>query len=191
MKMFKYREFVNEAIDTKIDELLKSVASEKATFDEIGVDISQYADKEIGILYDDADFNANLYKNDLKKSELQSSLDLEDFLIGDIKFFFLYKRETPKLGNPKFIILQYKYSKWSTIRIYRIRDNIRNFFEKLTAKTIEFVDNGVSYIYQTSNSGNNWKLMNIEKKTDTYKETLEKEDIKAIIDSGIQIKIIE
>lgn len=189
--MYKFKEFVNEAIDTSMGDLLKSVDSEKATLSDIEVDISEYAGKDIEFLYDDAKFNTKLYNVGLKKSEMQSSLDLETFLIGDIKFFFLFNRETPKLGNPKYIMLQYKQQeRWSDIRIYRIHDSIRNFFEKLTVKTIELNDAGVTYLYQTTNR-NNWKLMNIEKQNYIYKETLENDELRNILNKGVKVKIIE
>ena len=185
----KFDKFINEAIDTNLTELLNSVNSHKKDFYEIEVNISKYDD--IDFLYEDAEFNNKLYDKKLKKSELQSSLDLETFLIGDIIFFLLYDRNTSKLGNPKYIILQYKIKdRWSDIRLYSVEGNIRNFFEKLTAKTIELIDKDNSYTYQTTNSGNNWKLLNIERKNDTYKETLENEEINNIVSSGVKIKII-
>ena len=49
----------------------------------------------------------------------------------------------------------------------------------------------VTYIYQTSNSGNNWILKDKQKKNDKFKENLENEEIKNLIRNGAKLNIIE
>ena len=58
----------------------------------------------------------------MKKSDLTSSLDTENFLkkIYDIRFFFLIDRDIPKIETPKYIILQYnKKGDWSDVYMYK------------------------------------------------------------------------
>jgi hypothetical protein len=109
-----------------------------------------------------------------------------------MKFFFLYSRNETILDNPNFLILQYyKNDKWYPIEIYKIDSNIDDFYKKLTAKTIKLTFDNVTYIYQTSNSGNNWLLKDKQKKNEKFKENLENEEIKTLIRNGAKLKIIE
>ena len=190
----QYEQYIKEAITTDVDGLLDSINDKKVDFYSIGMASDNYVNKTIDTLYDDADFNKQLFKENLKKGELESTLDIENFLRKDIdmKFFFLYSRNETILDNPDFLILQYyKDDKWYPIEIYSIKGAIENFYEKLTAKTIKLVDDNVTYIYQTSNSGNNWLLKDKSKKNEKFKETLETEDIKSLIKSGAKLTIIE
>ena len=68
---------------------------------------------------------------------------------------------------------------------------IENFYEKLTAKTIKLVKDNVTYIYQTSNSGNNWLLKDKNKKNEEFKENLETDEIKELVRSGAKLTIID
>jgi hypothetical protein len=190
----QYEQYIKEAITTDVDGLLDSINDKKVDFYSIGMASDNYVNKTIDTLYDDADFNKQLFKENLKKGELESTLDIENFLRKDIdmKFFFLYSRNETILDNPDFLILQYyKDDKWYPIEIYSIKGAIENFYEKLTAKTIKLVDDNVTYIYQTSNSGNNWLLKDKSKKNEKFKENLETEDIKSLIKSGAKLTIIE
>jgi hypothetical protein len=109
-----------------------------------------------------------------------------------MKFFFLYSRNETILNNPNFLIIQYyKDNKWYPIEIYSIKGSIEKFYEKLTAKTIELTLNNITYRYETSNSGNNWLLVDKDKKTDQFKENLNTNSIKELIRSGAKLKIID
>ena len=190
----KYLQYIKEAITTDVDGLLNSINDKKVDFYALHLSNDNYLNKTIDTLYGDNDFNQQLFKENLKKGELESTLDIENFLRKDIdmKFFFLYSRNETVLDNPDFLILQYyKDDKWYPIEIYAIKGKVENFYEKLTAKTIKLVEDNITYIYQTSNSGNNWLLKDKEKKTEKFKENLETEDIKELIRSGAKLTIIE
>ena len=190
----KYLEYIKESITTDVDGLLDSINDKKVDFYALQLSNDDYINKTIEFLYDDADFNKQLFKDNLKKGEMLSTLEIENFLRKDIdmKFFFLYSRNETILDNPDFLILQYyKDDKWYPIEIYSIKGKVENFYEKLTAKTIKLTFDDVTYIYQTSNSGNNWLLKDKEKKTEKFKENIETEDIKKLIRSGAKLKIIE
>lgn len=190
----KYLQYIKESITTDVDGLLDTIKEQKVDFYAIHLSNDDYINKTIETIYDDADFNKQLFKENLKKGELNSTLDIENFLRKDIdmKFFFLYNRNETILDNPDYLILQYyKENKWYPIEIYKIKGKIENFYEKLTAKTIKLTFDDTTYIYITSNSGNNWQLKNKEKRTDKFKEILETDDIKNLIRDGAKLKIID
>jgi len=190
----KYLQYIKEAITTDVDGLLNSINDKQVDFFAIHLSNDDYIDKTIEVLYEDADFNNQLFKDDLKKGEMDSTMNIENFLRKDIdmKFFFLYNRNETVLNDPEFIILQYyKDDRWYPIEIYKIKGAIDNFYDKLTAKTIKLISNNITYIYDTSNSGNNWILKDKSKSTDDFKENLETDDIKKLIKSGTKLKIIE
>lgn len=195
MKYLKYYfNYIKESITTDIDGLLNSINDKKVDFYSIGLSNDEYFNKPIELLYDDPEFNKQLFKENLKKGQLDTTMDIENFLRKDIdmKFFFLYDRNETILDNPDYLILQYyKDEKWSYIEIYKIKGAIKNFYEKLTAKKIDLTKNNTTYRYETSNSGNNWLLTNKNQKNDEFKENLETEDIKNLIRSGVKLNIIE
>lgn len=190
----KYLQYIKESITTDIDDLLNSIKEKKVDFYSIGLSNDNYINKSIDFIYDEADFNKKLFEKELKKGEIESTIDIENFLRKDIdiKFFFLYDRDNSILDDPEYLILQYyKNDKWNPIEIYLIKGDVDKFYEKLTAKTIKLTKDEVTYIYYTSNSGNNWILKNKEKKNTTFKENLETDDIKNLIRNGSKLKIID
>jgi len=195
MKHLKlFEKYIKESITTDVDGLLDAISDKKVDFFALHLSNDGYLNKTIEDLYNDGEFNKQLFKDNLKKGEMESTMDIENFLRKDIdmKFFFLYSRKETILDNPNFLILQYyKDDKWYPIEIYSIRGKIEDFYSKLTAKTIKLTFNNIIYIYKTSNSGNNWLLEDNNKKTDKFKENLETDDIKELIRSGAKLKIIE
>jgi len=195
MKYIKpYLNYIKESITTDVDGLLNSINDKKVDFYSLNLSSDNYIDKTIEQLYDDGEFNNQLFKNNLKKGAIESTLEIENFLRKDIdmKFFFLYNRDESILDNPDYLILQYyKDNRWYPIEIYSIKGAIKNFYEKLTAKKIELTYNNITYTYETSNSGNNWLLVNKEEENDNFKENLETDDVKNLIRNGAKLKIIE
>lgn len=190
----KYLQYIKESITTDVDGLLDNIKDKKVDFYAIHLSNDEYIGKPIELLYNDENFNNQLYKNNLKKGEMSTTMDIENFLRKDIdmKFFFLYSRDETVLNNPNFLILQYyKDNKWFPMEIYTLKGSIEDFYSKLTAKTIELTFDNVTYVYETSNSGNNWLLKDKDKKTDKFKENLETSQIKELIRSGAKLKIIE
>lgn len=197
MRLKRYKEFLNENISTGIAQLLQSIDAKQVDFYyTLGINKDKFMNKDIEFIYNDSDFNKALYNKKLKKSELTSTLDTENFLKKqyNIKYFLLIDRDIPKIDTPKYIILQYskKNFGWSDVYMYSVNGNIRNFFEKMTSRTIEIEDGGKKYVYQTSNSGNNWILQNIEDKTDTFKETLENDELRELLtQNNLELNVIE
>ena len=189
-----FLQYIKESMTTDVDGLLSSINDKKGDFFTLHLSNDEYINKPIELLYDDASFNKQLFKDNLKKGEMETTMDIENFLRKniDMKFFFLYSRNESILDNPDFLILQYyKDNKWHPIEIYTIKGAVEKFYQKLTAKTIELTDNNITYTYETSNSGNNWLLKDKDKKTDKFKENLNTNSIKELIRSGSKLKIIE
>lgn len=189
-----YLEYIKESITTDVDGLLNSISDKKVDFFSIHLSNDEYINMAIEILYNDGNFNQKLFKDNLKKGEMESTMDIENFLRKDIdmKFFFIYSRNDTVLDTPQFLILQYyKDNKWHPLEIYKIKGSVEDFYQKLTAKTINLTLDNKTYIYETSNSGNNWILKDENQKTDTFKINLETDDIKSLIKSGAKLKIVK
>lgn len=189
----KYDEFLNEKkipkLSINIEELLGVLKGEGndifRTFeinkDEVGVR------DEIDKLYMNRGFNKNLKKNDLKKGKPQNTQYNETLLDDEyvLKFFFVYNKESIELEEPKFIILQYyntKTNQKSDILGFTNSDNINSFYEKLTDATIELTKGDDTYVYQTSNGGNNWEMKNVQMEDDEMVGTFDKKELQSIID---------
>ena len=106
---------------------------------------------------------------------------------------FIYGQEQNELENPLYIIFQTwneTLKKWEDVKLYKVNNNVKNFYDKLSSKTIEVVDGDQNYIYNTSN-GNEWILQNSDKENDTYKRVFRKEELQKLLDDkNIKINII-
>ena len=195
MRILSYNKFLNENITTTVKELINSINGQQVDpFYEIGLDKDRYLGKDIDFLYDDSEFNRKLFDKDIKKGELVSTKETESFLIKkvDLKYFFLYKRNKSKIDDPDYIILQFNEISWSKIYMFKVDGSVRNFLEKLTSKTIELTYMDETYIYQTSNSGNNWILQNIENENEDFKEEMENDEIRDLLkNNDIKLKVID
>ena len=75
-------------------------------------------------------------------------------------------------------------------KIYKIQDDVKKFYDKLTSRTIEIVDGDQNFIYTTSN-GNEWVLQNKDVENDVYKQTFRKEELEDLVkDRKIKINVI-
>jgi len=120
----------------------------------------------------------------LKKSALQNTDDFETFVNKPCRFILLYDFNANELENPDYILFQSYNStiqKWDDTKLYKVKDDIKKFYDKLTSKTIEIIEGDVNYIYTTSN-GNDWTLQNIESQNDIYTKEISKEELQKIID---------
>lgn len=115
-------------------------------------------------LASNSEFNKLLRIKGLAKSVVEFTDDYETFLISPFKYLLLRKIENSELHNPDYIIMQTFNSTeqdWNSPKLYKINGNFKNFYDKLTNRTIEIEHSGVKYLYQTSNK-NEWELTNQE-----------------------------
>jgi len=129
-------------------------------------------------LYNNANFNKQIIKKKLKKGKLESTKDNQTLLSDNyiLTFFFIYDKNSIEIEEPKFILLQY-YDKTkkqlSEIMVFKNHKNINDFYQKLTDSTIEITKGNKTYIYNTSNSGNNWELRNANLVKGKFKDDLD------------------
>ena len=185
----KFEEFINEKNSVKdikitIDELLDTIDDNELdlnnTFNLDGESVT--VKDNISKLYSDSQFNKRLDKKKLKKGKLQDTKDSETLLDDNyvLRFFFVYEKDSNELEEPKHILVQY-YNKStnevSEIMLFENNDSINKFYETLTDTTIEIQRGKKDYIYQTSNSGNNWELKNPNQVKGKFKDELDADQV--------------
>ena len=184
-----------ESLSIWHDTLLSSInAEERDIFKEFTLPqegFSKHLDVEY--LSSNTEFLNSIASIGLKKAAVQNTDDFETFLNKPCRFMFIYRVEANELENPEFIIFQSWNStlkQWDESKLYKVNDDIKKFYDKLTSKTIEIIDGDEKYIYQTSN-GNEWELQNVEKKTDTYQKVIRKDEFEQLLsDRKVKINII-
>lgn len=187
-----------ESIVTDSESLLKSIqAKEEDLYNTFELNSDNFQrNMKIEKLYNSPSFNKKLSSKKLKKSTLEETEDMETFLenILDVKFFLIHEQDKSTLDKPEYIVFQSKKrdsAAWDEIKLYSVHDDIKNFYDRLTNKTVELKKGDKTYIYFTSNSGNNWQLQNLEVADDIFKDLLDNEEIKMILrDKDITITII-
>lgn len=175
---------VMESLNMLEDLLLNSInAKEIDLFDTFNIDKDFYSDKlDLDYLFNNSEFIDKLTSLSLKKSNLEDTTTYQTFLTRPSKFMFIYKMEQNELENPIYIFFQVKDGeKWEKAKLYKIEDDIKRFYDKLSSRTIEVVDGDENYIYTTSN-GNDWELQNSDKANDIYKNNFRKDEIMKLLD---------
>ena len=144
-------------------------------------------------LQDSVEFINTLSSIALKKSTVQNSDDYQTFLNKPCKFMFLFDINSNELENPNYLLFQVwndTLDKWEDVKLYKVNDDVKKFYDKLTSRTIEITDADQNYIYQTSN-GNEWVLQNVDKENDTFKRTFRKEELQELLrDKKVSVNII-
>lgn len=177
------------------DALLSAVGAEELNiFDTLKLPVDEFGDKlDFEFLQDNVEFINSLSSIAIKKSHLENSEDYQTFLNKPCKFMFLYDINSNELQNPVYLLFQVwneSLKKWDDVKLYKINDDVKKFYDKLTSRTIEIVDGDQNYIYQTSN-GNEWVLQNIDKENDIYKRTFRKEELQEMLSSkNVTVNII-
>lgn len=176
------KENIYEGIVTNSKSLLKSINAEQVLMGDV-LDFNSENFNDMDSLSKDSGFLKNLDNKGFKKSNVEYSKDCETFLekTHDIKFFLIFKKEDSELDpKPDYIVFQSrkKGGVWNKISIYKVKENIRNFYDKLSSKTIEIKRGGKNYIFRTSNAGNDWKLQNIQNKDKDFKDIMSNDELR-------------
>jgi hypothetical protein len=184
-----------ESLTVWYDALLSAIGAEELNiFDTLKLPQDDFSNKlDLDVLGDNVEFINSLSSIALKKSPLENSDDYQTFLNKPCRFMFLYDVNSSELENPIYIMMQVfneTLRKWDDVKIYKIKDDVKKFYDKLTSRTIEIVDGDQNYIYTTSN-GNEWVLQNKDKINDIYKDTFRKVELEDLIrDKKIRINVI-
>ncbi len=185
---------LKESLNIWDDVLLNSISAEEVDiFDTIKLPEEFKNKQDIDILSNSIEFLTSISSLGLKKSQVQSTEDFETFLNKPCKFMFVYDINSNELENPEYILFQNwndTMQKWEEVKLFRVKDDVKKFYDKLTSRTIELIDGDKNYIYATSN-GNDWNLENIDNNNDTYKKFLTKEELQKLLDDNkIKLNII-
>jgi hypothetical protein len=192
---FQRVEDLLESLTIWHDALLSSIGAEETNiFDTLKLPQDDFTNNlDLDFLSDSIEFINSLSSLALKKSELKNSDDYQTFLNKPCKFMFIYDINSNELENPVYLLMQIwndTIDKWQDVKIYKVNDDVKKFYDKLTSRTIEIVDGDQNYIYTTSN-GNEWVLQNSDKENDIYKKTFRKEELEDLIrDKKIKINVI-
>jgi hypothetical protein len=192
MKRIKsFESFCNESdipnIKIDIKEILEPLKDKVDLFTTFEIDPDSFdLKKNISELYNNSDFNDFLKKKKLKKGKIESTKDFETLLDDNyiLVFFFIHDKDAIEIAEPKFIFLQYydkKKNSSSEILLFKNHENINDFYEKLTDSSIELSKGKKSYIYNTSNSGNNWDLKNANIVKGKFKQELDSDQMKKLL----------
>lgn len=177
------------------DALLNSISAEEVNiFDTFHLPQDEFSNNlDIDFLEDNVEFINSLSSIALKKSEQQHSDDFATFLNKPCKFMFIYGINKNELENPDYLLFQSwldTLEKWDDVKLYKVNDNVKKFYDKLSSRTIELLDGDMNFLYSTAN-GNEWILQNTEKENDTYKKVFRKEELeKFLSDRNIKVNII-
>lgn len=180
---------VLESIVTDSESLLKSINAQEVHMGDV-IEFNSENFNNIDELVKDQNFLRKLDSKGYKKNNVEYSKDCETFLerAMDIKFFLIFNKEDSELDpKPEYIVFQNKEkvkNDWNKIKIYKVNDNIRNFYDNLSSKTIEIIKNGKNYIFRTSNAGNDWKLQNIQNKDTEFKDIMSNDELKVKLQDG-------
>ncbi len=184
-----------ESLSIWHDALLSSIGAEEVDiFDTFKLPKDFYSGRlDIDFLQDNIEFINSLSSIALKKSQVQNSEDYSTFLNKPCKFMFIYGMDKNELEQPNYILFQVwndLLKKWDEVKLYKINDDAKKFYDKLSSKVIEILDGDDNYIYNTSN-GLEWELQNLDKANDIYQRFFRKDEFEKLLsDRKVKINVV-
>jgi len=195
MKFIKTFESFDLQEPKTMSELLEKLSVvEQSILDSIGaemINIENFLHESIPLdnlenLESNPEFINLLIIKGLRKDTVKHTDDYETFLLEPFKYLLTRDKVKNDLQDPDFIFIQTFNStqqKWNSIKMYKITGDFKNFYEKLTNRTIEIEDNGSRYLYQTSNK-NEFELVNQEE-NEKFPRFVRKEDLLKMMNKEI------
>ena len=184
-----------ESLNIWHDALLSSIGAEEVDiFDTLKLPKDFYTGRlDLDFLQDNIEFINSLSSIALKKSQVQNTDDYSTFVNKPCKFMFVYDVNANELENPTYVVFQVwneTLKKWDDVKLYKVKDDVKKFYDKLSSKTVEIVDGDENYIYTTSN-GNEWELQNILKSNDVYQKTFRKDEFEKLLsDRKVKVNVL-
>ena len=184
-----------ESMNIWHDVLLTSInAEEKDIFDTLKLPKDFYEGRlTLDFLSSNIEFINSLSSLGLKKSPVQNTDDHQTFVNKPCKWMFIYDMASNELENPLYIAFQVwneTAKSWEDVKFFKINGDVKNFYDKLSSKTIEVTDGDENYIYVTSD-GNTWELQNLDKENDIYKRYFRKDELQKVLDDRkVKVSII-
>lgn len=188
-----FESFNLEEPKTMTELLEKLSVVEQSILDSIGAEllnINHFLGDDIPInVLEELDANGSfinlLIMKGLRKDTVQYTDDYETFLLSPFKYLLVKNKIKNDLQNPDFMFIQTFNStqqRWNPIKLYKINGDFKNFYDKLTNRTVEIEFNGSTYLYQTSNK-NEFELMNAEE-TENFPRFVRKEELIEILNKN-------
>lgn len=179
---------INESLNLFYENILKSVGAEETDLYVVfNLPKQDFENKlDLDILNNNVVFINSLSSIGLKNSSLQSTDDLETFVNKPCRFVMVYRVEANELENPDYILFQSwneTLDKWEETKVYKIKGEIKSFYDKLSSKVIEIIHGNKNYIYQSSNK-NEWILQNVEEADDKFKKYFRKDEFEKFINDN-------
>jgi hypothetical protein len=184
-----------ESMNIWHDVLLSAIsAEEKDIFDTLKLPKDFYNDRlTLDFLSSNIEFINSLSSLGLKKSPLQNTEDYQTFVNKPCKWMFIYDIASNELENPVYIAFQVwneTNKDWEDVKLFKVNGDVKKFYDKLSAKTIEVADGDENYIYTTSD-GNTWELQNLDKENDIYKRFFRKDELQSLLNERkVKLSII-
>jgi hypothetical protein len=184
-----------ESMNIWHDVLLSAIsAEEKDIFDTLKLPKDFYDGRlSLDFLSDNIEFINSLSSLGLKKSPVQNTEEYQTFVNKPCKWMFIYDISSNELENPIYITFQVwneTNKEWEDVKLFKINGNVKNFYDKLSSKTIEVTDGDENYIYITSD-GNTWELQNLDRENDVYKRFFTKDELQSLLnDKKVTVSII-
>ena len=184
-----------ESMNIWHDVLLSAIsAEEKDIFDTLKLPKDFYNGRlTLDFLSSNIEFINSLSSLGLKKSPLQNTEDYQTFVNKPCKWMFIYDITSNELENPVYIAFQVwneTNKNWEDVKLFKVNGDVKKFYDKLSAKTIEVTDGDENYIYTTSD-GNTWELQNLDKENDVYKRFFRKDELQSLLNERkVRLSII-
>lgn len=184
-----------ESMNIWHDVLLTSInAEEMDIYDTLKLEKDFYNNRlTLDFLSDNIEFINSLSSLALKKSSVQNTDDYQTFVNKPCKWMFIYDINSNELENPLYILFQTwneTSKEWDDVKFFKINGDTKNFYDKLTSKTIEVTDGDENYIYVTAD-GNTWELQNLDSENDIYKRYFRKNELQKVLDDRkVKVSII-
>jgi maltooligosyltrehalose synthase len=184
-----------ESMNIWHDVLLSAIsAEEKDIFDTLKLPKDFYNGRlTLDFLSSNIEFVNSLSSLGLKKSPVQLTDDFQCFINKPCKWMFIYDIASNELENPVYIAFQVwneTNKDWEDVKLFKINGDVKKFYDKLSAKTIEVTDGDENYIYTTSDA-NTWELQNLDKENDIYKRFFRKDELQSLLNERkVKLSII-
>lgn len=150
------------------------------------------ANQDLEIVLKSNDFLQALQKKNLRATDLEKSQDTSSLVLNPIQYSMIFNLEDTEEKNPVYLILQVENNDNSIypIQLFYVTEDIFKFFEYLTNRIIVISRHGSdkTWIYKTTNAGENWTLQNEENATESLKREMYGDEI-AELEKNSLIKI--
>lgn len=192
---FQNVEELLESLNLWHDALLNAISAEEVDIYNTFKLPQEMSDKlvDLDTLSDNVEFINSLSSLSLKKSEVNDTESFQTFLNKPCKFMFVFDINSNELENPIYLLFQVwneTTDSWEGVKLYKVKDDVKKFYDKLTSRTIEILDGDENYIYRSDNA-NEWILQDTKKENDVYKKTFRRDELKDFLkERNVKVNII-